>query len=597
MFLKFDYYNLFILLFFLFMSLIILYFYLNSNNNTKSHSQSSFPNRYPLFSGGGGSVENGKQICVNQVRLDNGTIYNEMKLKTCSTDSDCSNCQEDVSCQTVSDSVAKDQKKTYGNTGNKFCMPKLKNCLIPPTFESCVNDRDCMNCDTSDIGNGRAFQCETVDSKKTIDFKIGDNKYSYTNHSDKNKNICLPKRQYCANGTPTWTKTGDTQEWACECDYPNIYGGKNCDVMIACSNHLTNPSTKNKQLLLINNSPIKSDIGTPWNKNKNIIPTDSSCKENPSKRCEKNSSGCTCIPNTICQCDGIHGGENYTYKNDPNDKLKCMKDPCFFNALGGKSKDDNCICSGPGTSLWKYNAINGYSWSGHCEDKKLGNIIIPGDKTKCLYGNEMYCRQDPTQDCVKSSKNCDCIPVLPNKNPYRTGIIPSNSNDKNICVSDPCGSGLGLGHYDPILGKCVCAENYYNTIVPKTSLNPLGMVCTNPCSTSIGSPCINSGGTCKALNDNKGGITCINCPEGTTLSQDGLSCKICNSPNCDKNGCCPGYECKKEDLGKYGIKYLCSKCKTKGETCTPAGVFGDKCCNGLTCNIDPFNKTKYLTCY
>ncbi len=565
MFLKFDHYNLFILLFFLFMLLIILYFYLNSNNNSKSHSQSSFPNRYPLFGGGGGNAENGKQICVNQVRLDNGTIYNEMKLKTCSTDSDCSNCQEDVSCQTVSETVANDQKKTYGNNGNKFCMPKLKNCLIPPTFESCINDRDCMNCDTSDIGNGRSFQCETVGSKKTVKFNIENNKYEYTNDSDKDKNICLPKRQYCANGTSTWTKTGDTQEWACECDYPNIYGGKNCDVMIACSNHLTNPSTKNKQLLLINNSPIKSDIGTPWNKNKNLDPTASSCKENPSISCKKNSSGCTCIPNTICQCDGIHGGENYTYKNDPTNKLKCMKDPCFFNALGGRSKDDNCICSGPGTSLWKYNAINGYSWSGHCEDKKLGNIIIPGDKTKCLYGNE-----------------------TPNMNPKETRLVPSTSGGQNFCVKDPCGGQDNVGYYNPLSKKCVCSPGFIDTDLKASNisfnpyLNPIGRTCLREPCLIFGTLC--NGGQCKNLNDGKGGWQCYNCPTGTKLMPDGKTCGRCgntsNNDRCNNNNdCCDNYTCSSNTDGTKS----CKSCLKEADQCGGIHALKGSCCPGLSC--------------
>ncbi len=589
MILKFSHYNLFFFILLLTIAIILTYRFIYSDDDNFNHTTTSFPNRYPLVNRDPIFGPRGGRRCINQVEKD-GQMINEIELLGCSTDKDCAICDDvtKVTCQAVSSQVAQQQSKQYNNTSpnNKFCMPQLTECVPDGSisthgeckpnnklFKQCVTDNDCNFCDTKNIPKGERFKCETVSQGKPIKYKINDNCYQYLN-TDKDTRICLPQRAYCENGTAVWTDKNGMQEWTCECDYQGkIFDGESCQYMVACNNDMVIGNTKEKQQLLINNSPNSSLIGQPWINNKKVDPLGSTCKKNPNKTCTNNfdcGAQGPCIPNTICRCDGIHiGKDNFIYKNDPQDNLKCIKDTCFSNPLAGRYNTTlaKCVCSGPGRALWEWDKTkNLYDWKGYCQDQKLGNMIIKGNPSQCVDGNKKYCKK--SQQLCTTDKDCGgngpCIPIKPNMYPSRTRLVPTVMKNPigkkiNVCARDPCGGRLDIGHWDPLQNECVCSRPYVDVSTNITEVNPIGHMCFDACFQNTS--CDVGGGTCKNINDHKGSWKCVGCQRGA--SKDGHSCRDCipnkSSETCSHNSqCCSGKCCT------ASRNYRVRMCQAKG---------------------------------
>lgn len=506
----------------------------------------SFPNRYPLFDT---DPSLNTERCVNQVRTPKGEIINEIKLRKCEQNNDCKTCSDQdvsITCQSVSDNIAKQQIKDYNNSSpnNKFCMPQIEQCLSP--FKKCELDSDCNYCDSSKLKSGDSFHCEFIPKGQKRDLQIGNDVYSYTSDSN-NQGVCLPQRQFCANGgMPVWTEEDGVQKWTCDC-IEGVFGGKGCQEFIACNNNLLTNQSKPYQTLLINNHGDNTLIGKPWldeyQKGNFIDPTGSTCKNDPSKTCTKNSDcgDSVCIPNAICRCDGINRGvNNYTYTSNPSNPLMCQVDSCFRGRTIYNNGKPSCLCSGQDAILWEWDKnTQSYNWKGYCNDQQLGNIVIKGDKNKCAFPNEAQ-----------------------NDNAKITGIIPAVIDGNNLCVRDPCVTEDGEGYFDETQNKCICGDNYTNVDLkaagmPVPKSNPIGKVCMNICD-SLGKTC--TPGKCKDLKDDKAGYSCYDCPYGFHNGYKTCTNKCrTRKVECDTDSeCCDGMTCeRKAAAGGSSMKMCC----------------------------------------
>ncbi|MCH9716851.1 MAG: hypothetical protein K0U52_07165, partial [Gammaproteobacteria bacterium] len=408
-----------------------------------------------------------------------------VQLRQCSTNEDCFSCEdsEQIAC-VQADETIKAQQSALGNLGDTYCLPKQHQCLSGQTqdLQPCTQDIDCISCN-DDLPNQEVMTCQQVpqggmqmaapptDPKGVVQIPQGQ--------------YCLPQVRTCdyKNGHAEWTAN---EGWKCVCTHPNVMGGEDCSQLIACQNDLTTEDSKDKQLLLLNQSgPV-----TPWTPDLGVDPE--ACHiGNQQVPCSTEGA----VPNTICQCQGRQVGTGRTFRNIHDQPLACEVDPCNVGPLGGTSNvelepktwsstqpPNTCVCSGVDSFIWKYNQENGqYEYKGFCEDYpipvKESQVTIPKNQE---WSTSDFCNasKNPSNDSAQESL------MVPGKSPQ----------GHDVCSPDPCTGHYGdpnftspvsgLGHYSASAGKCVCASDEAGTVPVSEcdhTVNPVCSTCVNAC--------------------------------------------------------------------------------------------------------------------
>lgn len=422
-------------------------------------------------------------------------------LTTCDNDNDCSVCAKkqpmlDLKCLPASawPTVAKDQANLK-NTAPKYCLPARKECAKLPDANpllSCQTNDDCVQC-VDELPNSEAWTCQLKAGGETVDL------ISRQVTAPQPGRYCAPDAKGCdpRYGTATWTDRG----WTCACKYPDLFGGPQCNTLIACSNDETTQWSQDKQQLLLNIRGLDgSEVGTPWSWDTEIDPGKCVGLDGKQVECQPG------LPPTVaCQCDGLQKKTHGSFTYMPGKPHECKLDPCGTLDGIGKTwlwegappKMNNlppttCSCSGFGSSSWSRttapNAPNeGFTWKGYCKDYSIPgtSIVIP----------------------ASGAKECETEPRA-NNNSEATFLIPGkNVEGESICTKDPClgqyadlayrtnqGTAFGtMGHFDATQGKCVCTESLGAREVPVIDcdprVNPTCATCANACLGDIDELC------------------------------------------------------------------------------------------------------------
>ena len=410
------------------------------------------------------------------------------KIKSCGSVGDCLNCSTSpveipLTCVSASQEVA-EQQKALNNESEHYCLPEPVACLVNQP-KPCTHDLECAGCSDA-LNPGESFGCEVVESAKSM---------IYNNQllNIPQGMFCLPNTPQCSsNGYLQWTTAG----WKCTCYYPTIHGGESCEKLLACNNHLTTEFSSKYQKLLVNeNKP----VAEPWDISSKVNPVLCHPKNELDRSKWNEVCGPANVANTVCQCDGLMSGSYQSFHSDPLNKLSCVVDSCFFNALGGRRRDDfaaqawtsnssippnQCICSGANSRLWDSVASNsseGFIYKGRCSDTVIA-------------GSEVTLRADPVH---ASSVSCSNVS---NQHAEISSLVPGIASDAtknatvNVCSPDPCRalyadpsftpveSLKSWGHYDAVQGTCGCVSPAMNVgSSAELGVNPVGSVCVNAC--------------------------------------------------------------------------------------------------------------------
>lgn len=493
-------------------------------------------------------------------------------LTPCSTDAECSACREkqpflDLTCQQPGAQYpdVPAQQASMNNQAAKYCLPTKQECLKLPEdkpLQECRSNTDCLRC-TDTLPNGATFVCEPRDRGERVELPDKSVTVAETGQ------YCVPASRGCnpKYGTATWTSDGG---WTCRCKYPDIFGGPECDELVACSARDVAPWAKSKQQLLLNMPGADgSAVGEPWTAESQVDPTLCISAEGKQVSCE----GSPGLQRTVaCQCDGVQKTTFHTYTYDREKPLSCKLDPCNVPLIGGKTwlwdatpgtqkeqlypipgvttgTTPPCSCSGYGSAAWAFDPkaqtseSMSFTWQGYCKDVQIPNstIVLPATKSADV--------------CAKEAQ--------PNTGAADTELIPSvNQRGESICTRDPC-AGLysdssyrtnTYGHFDHVAGKCYCSKELGATEItlPAGTCKPV----ENP----ICSTCVSA---CKDLDPEDPRSLLRNCPirEGDACSLSQMSCgtdqggnKVCNcGPSCfwyngecrrkvPAHGCCEGLQ-------------------------------------------------------
>ena len=264
----------------------------------------------------------------------------EVKPTPCPTGTD----EECQSLCTVPNSVTAPAVCT-----NYVCSPPYQNCMSnfptfsgtdslgnpvqvadPSNLKKCITNQDCNVC--KDTPSNETMNCVFVDDNSTVTLCGGDCQVQGIPEGY----YCLPEKTGCdaKAGVATWTDQG----WECDCLWPTVMGGPQCNILLACNNNEVTNETKAQQQLLVNcNDSSNPFCGQPWTPESAINPTD--CYDqtlgfgNPIDCNDPKAA-----PNCVCQCDGtqLHTYKGYTYNigKSPSDSLTCVLDPCNNGAWG-----------------------------------------------------------------------------------------------------------------------------------------------------------------------------------------------------------------------------------------------------------------------
>lgn len=516
--------------------------------------------------------------CTNR---DDGQmeVCGSTKLRACKTEDDCAGCREqqpyqDLACMTPAESQWKHvaaQQDALNNKAEKYCLPQQKKCLVGKTLKKCRQNEDCGMC-ADVLSNSKAFTCKVLGPDAVINF----DGQAFSAGADGGQ-FCVPAYRGCnpEYGVATWTSTGG---WVCNCKYPGIYGGPQCDQLVACNADMVAPWSADKQQLLLNvPGEDGSRVGDPWSLKSRVDP--SKCVDGEGKIVD-------CKPGlqrtVACRCDGIQRGTERTYTYQHGNVLTCKLDPCHGGKVGGRTwlwdatpgpgQDQlpvipnqaatTCACSGYGSSAWKYEnrADNAdslhYDWKGYCKD-----VRVPG--TNITIKTEA----DATACKAVAQANTDAEHSM---------LVPAvDVHRQSVCVTDPC-TGLSadteyrvnmgelnaLGHFNATTGKCQCGTNPVGSLaidIPRDqcnrSENPVCGYCANAC---VNYPCEAAPGS------NCGNMECSTKPDGSRYCKCGTDCVFfdgkCHQKK-DNKACCEGYH--GVDMGN-GMN-ICGE--TKGGRC------------------------------
>ena len=274
------------------------------------------------------------------------TTCPHVKQQACTTNLECQlNC--DVPNAVTLPPVCKDG----------FCSPPMQTCISgfpkptanPSSLKACITDTDCNVCnDTAKLPTGESMSCVFVaaDSSLTLDGSLIE--------GIPGGYYCLPQRTGCDahGGKAVWSDQG----WKCECNFPTVMTGNECNTLVACNYDSVRDDSKALQQLLVNcNDPSNPFCGKPWVPESGIDPTGIYDKLKgfgiPPDAFTKEENK---VPNCVCQCDGTDKVTNKGYTYDIYNSLTCVLDPCSTGAWG------RTLLGDPGYDL---NAIPGVVYS------------------------------------------------------------------------------------------------------------------------------------------------------------------------------------------------------------------------------------------
>lgn len=274
--------------------------------------------------------------CPNNVTTTCGNNDVCVKPTTCSTNLDCQNA-----CS-LPNNVTSPAVCT-----NSVCSPPYQKCITgfsepsadPTNLKKCISSNDCNVC--TDTPTGEAMSCVFVQDNSTLNLCDGNCEIK----SVPQGYYCLPERTGCdaKAGTATWTSEG----WQCTCRWPEIMGGPECNILLACGNNKVRDDTKALQQLIVNCTDTNNPFcGKPWTPESDIDPTACYSKSkgfatvadceipNPNPGASGQVPNPDALPNCVCQCEGLDKESNRGYTYDLSDPHTCVLDPCNTGAWG-----------------------------------------------------------------------------------------------------------------------------------------------------------------------------------------------------------------------------------------------------------------------
>lgn len=477
------------------------------------------------------------------------------RLTPCSTDRDCATrCGSDevkfqgLQCLAPGASwpSVHDNQIALNNGADKFCLPARIECLDhaddvtgEKQLVQCRQDTDCTRCE-DELPNGESMVCQPLAGMQHVTFCDTEDK-CHEVQVDTAGQYCVPRQTGCdpQYGEAQWTAN---LGWTCTCKYSSLFGGEHCTDLIACQARDVAPwAAKQQQLLLnmpfVNADGVTSKVGDPWSPATGVDPT--KCVSGTGEQVE--CGGEEWVPTVACQCDGMQNGSQATYTYVKGDPLACTIDPCFQNALGGRtmatvlSPDTDavvargvgdapnefpsgpglattCACSGFGSSVWSYSTSAGkFVFTGHCEDTRIPGTSITLKKA------------DPAPQLCATQINTAA---------HSSVLVPGkNDEGGDKCTPDPCAGRYSdpgyateqsLGYYNQSSGKCECAVTA--TVNSRSVQLP---VCTNKPGEAADPP-----GCC----DHVVNPVCSFCADACILGLD-ASCPLAQGSTCANRRC------------------------------------------------------------
>lgn len=241
----------------------------------------------------------------------------------------------------------------------------------------CSSDYDCQTkCGLT--GSNNNYTCTTIKSDV----------YYLGTQLPKGKSFCLPKEasnlnSVCGTYTGRVVRTMDSNgalSWTCQCKYPSMFGGSDCNQPVACRYQFIDPQTgKNTvsyaKLMKIdkNGTPITDSEGKKIYYDPTSPPPDTSpvdvYENDPTK------------PVWICDCaDALKGAISL-----PNDPYSCHMDRCYSGQGNTKAAQfdttkNECVCDN--TTTFKSN-ISGFCYP---LDTTEAERCVPNSKGMCTCG-------------------------------------------------------------------------------------------------------------------------------------------------------------------------------------------------------------------
>jgi hypothetical protein len=261
-----------------------------------------------------------------------GTTLCEDSKVTCTRQQDC-----DDKC-TVPNSVTKPAV-----CKDSICGPQMQTCitnfpLSPGTdmnndpisvadasnLKTCFTNTDCNVC--QDTPQGEQMNCVFVENNSTVNLS------NFQVQSIPQGYYCLPQRTGCDahSGIATWTDQG----WSCACNWSDVMGGPECNILLACKNNEVTSTTKQLQQLIVNcNDSSNPWCGNVWTPDSLIDPKGYYNKTNGfgSKALPGDANA---LPNCVCQCDGTQENTYKGFTYDLTNPLTCQLDSCNNSAWG-----------------------------------------------------------------------------------------------------------------------------------------------------------------------------------------------------------------------------------------------------------------------
>lgn len=542
------------------------------------------------------------------------------KLTACTKKDDCDVCHyalpyQRIECQEAStwSGVAENQAK-LDNSADSYCLPKKESCIfVPPDMNGnvtpmqCGSDDDCIRCSDT-LPAGERFTCQTVAPNTNLTLANAGGQVQEFIGVPGGK-FCMPESRGCdpKYGSALWTST---EGWKCVCKYPSVFAGDMCNEPVACRVKELYEGTKSKQQLLQNMPGADgSKVGDVWTFDSGIDPN--KCVDASNNQVERLSNG-ECPhgtqPTAACQCDGIQEGTRATYRYNSSNPLTCDLDPCYANVNGGRTADDpsslpkipyqpatTCACSGAGSRLWDYTAANteelaasnGYTWIGHCKDKRIPNTNIVIKATP-----SPLCDAQPNQEANVSG-------LVPGPRPPLSEQV-TTAPTVDGCIADPCAGNYSdplyrttqsIGYFDATKGVCACfkqgqpVQPMFADDFPDCdrTANPVCSSCQDACQGGTLDelcPVFQSGANLNACGNRR----CATAPDGTKTCDCGTDCFYYSGM------CYPKVASMQSCEGMAGVANVCVE---PNEKCQRVNSYEWPYCDpGEPANVD-----RHVICY
>ena len=352
----------------------------------------------------------------------------------------------------------------------EYAKKKNINCIS--SYKSCTGDIDCAGCPGGD------YECQTITTDKNIEINGDD---IGKNSELLNKKICLPatKDVKCNLNTSkfVWSQNeiGNNVEekWKCECLYPNLFGGENCDELLECKKGDDHYGQLIKQNTKIS-GPLVWDPTAVGFSPDNTTPYDSYTLK----------PGGTKYATYGCECNNKNTADNMYYVNLPNDPYRCHPDPCSSNhsELIWDEKNNKCnVGGGTCAPLIANTDTNSVLFVQRPSD-------IPG-KYQCLR-TPISCKSWNTASgectCAEDSQmyvnNCDSVDY-PRQNAVKCPYNQVGSDCFNLSDNDYCLNGgtpfINNTSENEFKVSCICPQPAVNDkpIVKNTILAIYGDQC------------------------------------------------------------------------------------------------------------------------